>query len=92
MEDFANLGIIEEPEYTKLRIGTDCSGIEAPIQSLTQLGIRFTHAFSSDMDKFCIQSIKANYEPQILFGDKDGPFPDGNITKRKIEDVPDIDL
>ena len=90
MEDFANLEFIDE--LTKLRVGTDCSGIEAPIQALTQLGIPFTHVFSSDIDKFCIQSIKANYEPQILFGDKDGPFPDGDIIKRSIKDVPDIDL
>jgi DNA-cytosine methyltransferase len=90
MEGFANIVFIEEP--TKLRVGTDCSGIEAPIQALTQLGIPFTHVFSSDIDKFCIQSIKANYEPQILFGDKDGPFPNGNITTRSIDDVPDIDL
>jgi len=89
MEGFANIEFIDEP---KLRIGTDCSGIEAPIQALTQLGIPFTHVFSSDIDKFCIQSIKANYEPEILFGDKDGSFPDGDITKRSINHVPDIDL
>jgi DNA (cytosine-5)-methyltransferase 1 len=92
MEDFANLEFIDEHIYTKLKVGTDCSGIEAPIQALTQLGIPFTHVFSSDIDKFCIQSIKANYEPQIIFGDKDGPFPNGNITTRSIDNVPDIDL
>lgn len=75
-----------------LRVGTDCSGIEAPIQALRQLGIPFRHVFSSEIDKYCIQSIKANYEPEILFGDSDGPFPEGDITKRRIEDVPDIDL
>ena len=75
-----------------LRIGTDCSGIEAPIQALIQMDIPFRHVFSSDIDKYCIKSIKANYEPEIIFGDKDGLFPDGDITKRNIEDVPDIDL
>ena len=75
-----------------LRVGTDCSGIEAPIQALRQLGIPFRHVFSSEIDKFCIQSIKANYEPEILFGDPDGPFKDGDITKRNIDDVPDMDL
>ena len=89
MEGFANIEFIDEP---KLRIGTDCSGIEAPIQALTQLGIPFTHVFSSDIDKFCIQSIKANYEPEILFGDKNGSFPNGDIRTRNIDDVPDIDL
>jgi DNA (cytosine-5)-methyltransferase 1 len=66
-----------------LRVGTDCSGIEAPIQALLQLKIPFEHVFSSDIDKYCIQSIKANYKPKIIFGD---------ITKRDINDVPDIDL
>jgi DNA (cytosine-5)-methyltransferase 1 len=75
-----------------LRVGTDCSGIEAPIQALIQLKIPFEHVFSSDIDKYCIQSIKANYKPKIIFGDKDGLFPEGDITKRDIKDVPDIDL
>jgi DNA (cytosine-5)-methyltransferase 1 len=75
-----------------LRVGTDCSGIEAPIEALKQLKIPFKHIFSSEIDKFCIQSIKANYKPEIIFGDKEGPYPEGDITKRKIEDVPDIDL
>jgi DNA (cytosine-5)-methyltransferase 1 len=77
---------------SKLRIGTDCSGIEAPIQALKQLNIPFEHVFASDIDKYCIQSIKSNYHPQILFGDPDGPYPDGDITNRNIKDVPDIDL
>ena len=75
-----------------LRVGTDCSGIEAPIQALKQLKIPFKHVFSSEIDKYCIQSIKANYNPEIIFGDKEGPFPEGDITKRNIKDVPDIDL
>jgi DNA (cytosine-5)-methyltransferase 1 len=75
-----------------LRVGTDCSGIEAPIQALIQMNIPFKHVFCSDIDKYCIQSIKANYNPEIIFGDKDGDFPEGDITKRDINDVPDIDL
>lgn len=75
-----------------LRVGTDCSGIEAPVQALLQLKIPFQHVFSSEIDKYCIQSIKANYNPEIIFGDKKGPYPEGDITKRNIDDVPDIDL
>lgn len=75
-----------------LRIGTDCSGIEAPIQALIQLNIPHTHVFSSDIDKYCIQSIKANYSPQILFGDKESQFPDGDIRNRDNSTLPDIDL
>ena len=66
-----------------LRIGTDCSGIEAPIQALIQLGIPYHHVFSSDIDKHAIQSIKANYEPDTIFGD---------ITERDIDEVEDIDV
>lgn len=91
MEDVPILKFIGEPIHI-LRVGTDCSGIEAPIQALRQLDIPFKHVFSSEIDKYCIKSIKANYHPEILFGDPDGQFKDGDITKRKIEDVPDIDL
>lgn len=66
-----------------LRVGTDCSGIEAPIQALQQLNIDYTHIFCSDTDNYVIESIKANYTPKKIFGD---------ITKRNIEDVPDIDI
>lgn len=66
-----------------LRIGTDCSGIESPIQALQQLGIPHKHLFSSEINKFCVQSIKANYSPDIIFGD---------IMNRNLGDLPDIDL
>jgi DNA (cytosine-5)-methyltransferase 1 len=66
-----------------LRIGTDCSGIEAPIQALQQLGIAFEHSFSCDKDKFVLQSIKANYHPNKIYTD---------ITKRKHALLPDIDI
>ena len=66
-----------------IRIGTDCSGIEAPIQALRNINIYFSHEFSSDIDRYCIDSIRANYTPKKIFTD---------ITKRNIKEVPDIDL
>jgi DNA (cytosine-5)-methyltransferase 1 len=66
-----------------IRVGTDCSGIEAPIQALKQLAIPFKHVFSCDIDKYCRESILANYDPEILFTD---------MTKRKLNEIPDIDL
>jgi len=75
-----------------LRVGTDCSGIEAPIQALKNLKIPFRHVFSSEIDKGCISTIKANYTPEKLFGDTDGPYPEGDIRKRDIKDVPEIDM
>ena len=66
-----------------LRIGTDCSGIEAPIQALQQLGIPFEHSFCCEKDKYALQSIKANYNPNKIYTD---------ITKRKHALLPDIDI
>lgn len=67
-----------------LAVGTDCSGIEAPIQALKHLGIPFRHVFSSEIDKYCIQSIKANYEPEILYTQ--------DMRERNHTELPDIDL
>ena len=66
-----------------IRVGTDCSGIEAPIQALLNLKIPFTHVFSCDIDPYCRESIKANYSPEILYED---------MTTRKTKELPDIDL
>ena len=66
-----------------LRIGTDCSGIEAPIQALQQLGIPFSHEWCCEKDKYALQSIKANYNPKKIYID---------ITKRKHACLPDIDM
>ena len=70
-------------DETLLRVGTDCSGMEAPIVALLQLGIPFCHSFSSEVDKYCIQTIRDNFHPKTLFGD---------MTKRKRKDIPDIDM
>ena len=75
-----------------LRVGTDCSGIEAPIQALKQLGIQFRHLFSSEIDRSCIKMIKANYHPERIYGDPDGEFPEGDITKRDVSKLPNVDL
>lgn len=56
-----------------IKIGTDCSGIEAPIQALTQMGIKFKHLFSSEINKFARKSILANYSPDVLYEDMTKP-------------------
>ena len=66
-----------------LRIGTDCSGIEAPIQALLQMKIPFEHSFACDKDPYVLKSIKANYNPKKIYTD---------ITKRKHALLPDIDI
>jgi len=71
----------------KINVGTDCSGIEAPIEALKKIkskyGINFNHSFSSETNEYAIECIKENNNPEILFGD---------IQKRNIKDVPDIDV
>ena len=70
-----------------LRIGTDCSGIEAPIEALKKIckkyNLKYKHIFSSEIDKYAIKYIKANHNPEILYND---------IKDRDISTVPDIDI
>lgn len=73
-----------------MKIGTDCSGIEAPLEALRQLILEnkvpfktFEHEFSSEIDKWCIKSINANYSPKKIYGD---------ITIRDNSETPQVDL
>jgi DNA (cytosine-5)-methyltransferase 1 len=70
-----------------IHIGTDCSGIEAPIEALKKICINnklsFKHKFSSETNKYAIDCIKENNYPEIIFGD---------IQTRDIDEVPDIDI
>ena len=52
-----------------LRVGTDCSGIEAPLQALQQLGVPYQHVFSSAICPSVRKQLLANHNPQILYGD-----------------------
>ena len=54
---------------SSILVGTDCSGIEAPIIALINMGIPFIHNFSSDIDKDAVRTIKANTPPLILYDD-----------------------
>ena len=66
-----------------IRIGTDCSGIEAPIQALKRMGIPFRHRFSCEKDIHCQESIQANYHPEQF---------DTDMTTRYVRSLPAIDL
>ena len=66
-----------------ITIGTDCSGIEAPIEALKQLGIPFQHRWACEIDRYARQSILANNQPEIMYED---------ITKRDHSQLPDVDL
>ncbi len=71
-------------------VGTDCSGIEAPIEALHQLlqegELPFTeidHLFSSEIDKWCIKSIQSNYSTKQIYE---------NMVQRDNATAPSVDL
>ena len=69
-----------------IRIGTDCSGIEAPIEALKKIcndykDLRFQHIFSSETNQYAIKYINENHKPEILFGD---------IQKRNVNGVKEL--
>ncbi len=66
-----------------LTIGTDFSGIEAPIQALEQMNISFRHLWSCEIDKWARMSIQANYNPSVMYED---------ITKRDHTKLPKVDI
>lgn len=66
-----------------LRIGTDCSGIEAPVMALQLLEVPHRHIFSTEIDARARESIRANYSPLLEYDD---------IFKRNVRSIPDIDV
>jgi DNA (cytosine-5)-methyltransferase 1 len=66
-----------------LRIGTDCSGIEAPVMALQLLKIPHRHVFSTEIDPHARQSIRANYSPEIEYTD---------LFDRNVNTLPDMDI
>ena len=66
-----------------LRIGTDCSGIEAPLEALQQMGIPYDHVFASEIDPHAIKFIQERHKPRILYRD---------MTKRDPRKMPFCDL
>jgi len=67
----------------KITVGTDCSGIEAPIQALMRLGIPFKHKFSSDIDKYCKIVSDEIYKPEVFYD---------NLMERDNTKAPPVDL
>ena len=52
-----------------IRVGTDCSGIETPIQALQNLGVGYEHIFSCDNDPNATTVIKENFPSQVFYSD-----------------------
>ena len=68
----------------QVRVGTDCSGAEAPIWALRAMGIKHVHKFSCDWKKPVRDFIAAVSPPE-------GPIFENMLT-RKMDDIPDMDL
>ena len=66
-----------------LRVGTDCSGIEAPLVALHRLGVPFEHVFSSEICATTRKQLLANHAPHILYTD---------ATARDNSQAPAVDL
>lgn len=69
---------------TRIRVATDCSGIEAPLEALKQLKIPFHQVFTSEIDKTSIEICALNYpEPDLTFTD---------LTKRDHNELKNLDI
>ena len=52
-----------------ISVGTDCAGMEAPLQSFKRLGVPIEHKFWSDIDENVIKTVKANFGGGQQYGD-----------------------
>jgi site-specific DNA-cytosine methylase len=51
-------------------VGTDCSGLEAPLLALRRLGFsNINHKFSSEIDDKVRAVLSANFHPEVLYRD-----------------------
>jgi DNA (cytosine-5)-methyltransferase 1 len=67
-----------------ITVGTDCSGIEAPLQALSQLKIQFKQIWSCDIDKYTRITCEANYpKPEKVYTD---------MITRNNKELPHVDL
>lgn len=66
-----------------ITVGTECSGIDAPIEALRQLGVKFRYMFASEIDARAISVIRANHAPEVLHND---------MTSRDVKSMPAVDL
>ena len=53
----------------KIRVATDCSGMETPIQAFDNLGIPYDHVFASDVDVNAKKFIQSNFKPRTFYDD-----------------------
>jgi hypothetical protein len=66
-----------------MTVATDCSGIEAPMYAMREMGIATQHAWACDCDKNCQEFIKVNFASTKLYND---------ILKRDVQTLPKLEL
>ena len=65
-------------------VGTDCSGIDAPVWALRSLKVRCRHAFASDVNEHCRRIIRMNSpDVGVIYDD---------MTTRKVDDMERVHL
>lgn len=73
----------DELRDKKIRVGTDCSGLDSPIVALNLLGMNVEHKWSCDNDPDIKKQILDTFEPDLFFDD---------MFDRDLAALPDIDL
>jgi DNA (cytosine-5)-methyltransferase 1 len=67
-----------------ITVGTDCSGIEAPLQALIQLKVPFKQLWACDIDNYTRLTCEANYpKPEKVYTD---------MITRNNKELPHVDL
>jgi hypothetical protein len=67
----------------ELNIGTDCSGLEAPLFALRNIGVNHRLKFSCDNDPEVRKNHEANFMPEVFYPD---------INTRQTSDMPTVDI
>ena len=69
--------------HLTINVGTDCSGLEAPLVALSLLNCNVIHKWSCDNDPYIKKHILKYHTPTYYYDD---------MMNRKHSDLPDIDL
>ena len=59
----------DPPLAHPLRVGTDCSGMDAPLMALRRLRVPVEHCFASDICRHARATLMANGSPATCYGD-----------------------
>jgi site-specific DNA-cytosine methylase len=69
-DSFKQLGlhnVSTRVEHAEIRLGSDCSGLDAPAWALRQMGMNWTHIFACDIDSASKEFVLANFKPRVWF-------------------------